>query len=358
MPTAVPARRVPWHTLVVVLLTGGLIWIFVRSINLREAWTAVLDAHPGWIALAILVTLQTYVIRAFRWQVLLRPIGKARFRTAFRTTVIGFAATFLLPARVGEVLRPYLLARAEHLNPASAFATIVVERLLDLCAVLVLFAISLLTVTVEISRDVKIAGLVAAAAGVGGLAVLFVLAGHPERLGRLADVVTRRLPARFASTIGQLVRMFADGLKVMRNPMHLAVAMFWSGLLWLSISLGIMLTSWAFDLTISFVDAFLVDGYLTVGVTAPTPGATGGFHLAYKLAMTLLRPGADFAPRIVAAAIVLHLVSFVPVTIGGLFFMWQDGLTLGRLKGMGAEARAADGVPAKRVQAAAEGINA
>ena len=66
--------------------------------------------------------MQTYAIRALRWQVLLEPVGPTRFRTAFRTTIIGFAALFLLPARLGEVLRPYLLARQDGLKATSAFA--------------------------------------------------------------------------------------------------------------------------------------------------------------------------------------------------------------------------------------------
>src|SRR5689334_11208575 len=110
--------RVPWHTLFIALLTLGLLALFLRNIDLRKAWHAVLSAHFGWIALATLVTLQTYLLRARRWQVILQPIGHASFRGAFRTTVIGYAANFLLPARIGEVLRPYLLARRERLDPA------------------------------------------------------------------------------------------------------------------------------------------------------------------------------------------------------------------------------------------------
>ena len=107
--------------------------------------------------------------------------------------------------------------------------------------------------------------------------------------------------------------------------------------LWVSIALGIWLTSLAFDLTFPFLGSFLVVGYLAVGVSLPTPGGAAGFTTSYLLALTQFF-GAD--PEVAgAAAIVLHAVSFVPVTILGLVFMWQDGLTLGRLKGMSAEAK-------------------
>ena len=327
----------PWHTILIALLTFGLVAVFLRSINLREAWRATLAAHPGWIAAAVGITLQTFLLRSWRWQSLLGPIGGARFRTAFRTMVIGFAANLLLPARVGELLRAYLLARQERLNPAAAFATVIVERLLDLCTVLLLFALALLFADIDVGPQIEAAGLVAAGASIVGLVGLFVLAGHPERLGRWAGRLARHLPERAATLVSHLVQTFAEGLKVMRSPGHLAVAMGWSVPLWLSIALGILFVSWAFDLTISFVGSFLVVGYLAVGVAAPTPGATGGFHYMYLAAMTqFFRAPADAAG---GAAVVLHLVSFVPVTLLGLVFMWQDGLTLGGLRRMKSQAQ-------------------
>jgi uncharacterized protein (TIRG00374 family) len=332
--------RLPWHTIFIGALTLALIVVFLRRINLTEAWHAVLRAHLGWIVLATLVTLQTYLLRARRWQAILQPIGHATFRGAFRTTVIGYAANFLLPARVGEVLRPYLLARREHLDPAAAFATIIVERLLDLGMVLLLFAIALWTVGEKVGAEVQSAGAIAAGASMAGFVALFVLAGHPERLARWAGRLASRLPPGAARTVEHLVQTFVQGLKVMRSPAHLAVSLAWSLPLWLSIALGIFLTSRAFDLTMPFAGSFLVVGYLTVGVAAPTPGAVGCFHTAYLLAMTQFF-GADENVA-GAAAVVLHLLSFVPVTLMGLFFMWQDGLTLGGLKGARAEAGEAE----------------
>ena len=180
--------------------------------------------------------------------------------------------------------------------------------------------------------------MLAAGVSVVGLVTLFVLAGHPERLGRWAGRLARHLPPRFAALVTHLVQTFAEGLKVMRSPGHLAVAMAWSFPLWLSIAVGILFVSRAFDLTISFAGSFLVVGYLAVGVAAPTPGATGGFHYMYLAALTqFFDAPADAAA---AAAVVLHLVSFVPVTLLGLFYMWQQGLSLGRLREMKGQAEA------------------
>src|SRR5215217_5729736 len=158
MSVQTPRRRFPWHTLLIALLTVVLVGLFLRNINWSEAWDKTRQANTGWLVLAVVVTLQTYLLRAWRWRVLMRPLGGAAFRTAFRTSVIGFAASFLLPARAGEVLRPYLLARQEGLNAASTFATVIVERLLDLCTVLGLFALALLAGGIDVGPTIRVAG--------------------------------------------------------------------------------------------------------------------------------------------------------------------------------------------------------
>jgi uncharacterized protein (TIRG00374 family) len=316
------------------LLTLGLLGIFLRSVDLSDVWAETRRANPLPLALAVIVTGITYAIRSLRWQYLLAPIGKTHFTTAFRTTVIGFAATFLLPARAGEVIRPYLLARKEGLNATAAFATIILERLLDLLVVLMLFAGFVLTAAPGVvSGDpaqfarVKFGGLMAGGVAIVGAIVLFTLAGHPERMGRIALRVERVLPEKLARIVAKFVETFAQGLAVMRQPGRMLVALALSFPLWLAIAAGIWLTSQAFHITFSYPASFLVMTILVVGVAVPTPGAVGGFHLAYQIAVELFF-GAP-TDRAVGAAILLHAISFVPVTILGIIFMAAEGLTLG-----------------------------
>ncbi len=327
---AAPASRRPWRTILVTLLTAGLVALFLRNIDFAEAWAATRAAHAAWIAAAVCASFVTYLIRSWRWQVLLAPISPVGFRTAFRATVIGFAANLLLPARAGEFLRAYVVARHEPVKAASVFATVVVERLLDLVMVLLLFAVAIRFAGVPVRPAIAGAGWAAAAAAAVGLVLLFVLAGHPERVGRIADGAGRWLPRRLGGLVGRLAETLAEGLAVMRSPSHFALALAWSLPVWLSIAAGIVFTSWAFDLPVTFVGSFLVVGFLTVGVTVPTPGSAGGFHYFYQLALTEFFRAPDSVAG--AAAIMLHLVSFVPVTLLGLVFMGQDGLTLGRAR--------------------------
>ena len=324
------------RTALVAVLGLGLVTLFLWNANLRDVWGEVTHARIEFVALAIGVTGLTYLLRAIRWQFLLRPIGRVGLANAFRTTVIGFAASTMLPARAGEVLRPWLLARKEGLSATSAFATVILERVLDTVTVLALFAVFLLVSDPQATSGdpaalsrLKIGGAGAAAVSVGVLVVMFVLAGHPGTLSRIEALFHALLPSRLAAIADRFTRTFADGLAIVRQPARLAGALALSVPLWLSIAGGIFLVTRAFSIEMPYIGAFLLMALLVVGVAVPTPGAVGGFHYFYRLGATAFFGATN--DRAVGAAIVLHAVSFGPVTIVGLLFLAQEGLSLSRV---------------------------
>jgi glycosyltransferase 2 family protein len=327
------------RTAIVALLAVGLLALFLRHADLRQVWTEVRRARIDLVVLAIGVTGLTYLLRAIRWQYLLAPIGRVSLGNAFRTTVIGFAATALLPARAGEVLRPWLLARKEGLSATAAFATIILERVLDTVMVLLLFGFYLLIEDPGVARGdevafsrLKLGGLGAAVLSLVMLVAMFFLAGHPGTLAQLQRGLERMLPVRLARAATTFLHTFAAGLAIVRQPGRLAAAMLLSVPLWLSIAAGIWLVSHAFRIALPFSGAFLVMALLVVGVAVPTPGAVGGFHYFYRLGVTAFYGAPN--DRAVGAAIVLHAVSFVPVAIAGLIFLAQEGLSLSRVGGL------------------------
>jgi glycosyltransferase 2 family protein len=320
-------------TAVVALVGVVLVVLFLRNANLRDVWAEVTRARVDLVLLALGITGLTYVFRAVRWQYLLAPIGRVGLGNALRTTVIGFAASAVLPARAGEVLRPWLLARKEGLSATAAFATIILERVLDTVMVLLLFGLFLLLADRDLAHGdplafsrLKLGGVLAAVMSVAALAGMFFLAGHPGTLKSLQAVLQRVLPARFAEAGTRFLRTFANGLAIVRQPRRLAVALMLSVPLWLSIAAAIWCVSHAFHIQLPFVGSFLVMALLVVGVAVPTPGAVGGFHYFYRLAATAFYGAPN--DRAVGAAIVLHAVSFVPVAVVGLALLAREGMSL------------------------------
>lgn len=328
--------RIVIRTLVVLGLAVGLLALFLRNADLAKVITSVKAARLEYLVGSLALTCVTFVIRAERWQYLLAPLGPTRFMMVLRTTVIGFAASAVLPARAGEVIRPYLLARREGLSATATFATIVVERILDLVAVLLLLAAFLLWFDPGVeARDsavfsaIRYGGLVMTPVALGTLALMFVMAGHPERLHAWILKGERVLPSQVAAMIARFARMFAEGFAVVRSPLRVLAALGWSLVLWMTIAAGIWAVAVAFGLPMPFTGGWLMLAPLVVGVAVPTPGGVGGFHEAFRLGATSFF-GAD-NDTAVGAAIVLHAISVVPVVIAGLIFTIQDGLKIGGL---------------------------
>jgi glycosyltransferase 2 family protein len=342
--------RAVLRTVLVVGLAIILLAIFLRNADFARVWTEMQSARLDLLTLTVALTGLTYLVRGERWQYLLEPLGKTRFWVAFRTTVIGFAASFVLPARAGEVLRPYLLAKQEQLPPTAAFATIIVERILDLVAVLLLlgvffvfFAGNAAAAAPGLFRAVALGGAVMVPVGLVMLVAMFVMAGHPERLHGLVLRAERVLPARVAHAVAGFARTFAQGLAVVRRPSRLAQALAWSLVLWVVIAAQIWAVAHAFSIALPFGGSFLITAMLVVGVALPTPGGVGGTHEAFRLGVTSFY-GADNNAA-VGAAILQHAVNFAPVTLLGLWFLARDGLTLSRLRELSSTAKkdAADG---------------
>lgn len=307
-------------------------------------------ARADLLAWGLAITAAIYLVRAERWQYLLEPIGHTRFWVAFRTTVIGFAASFVLPARAGEVLRPYLLARHERLPATAVFATIIVERVLDLVAVLVLLATYFLAfgesaraAAPGLYRAVGLGALAIAPVGVGILGAMFLMAGHPERLHRWVLMSERVLPVRIAHAVARFARTFAEGLAIVRRPRRLVMSLGWSLVLWLMIATQVWVGSRAFAIALPFTGSFVITAMLVVGVALPTPGGVGGVHEAFRLGVTSFY-GADNNTA-VGAAILLHAMGFVPVTLAGLWFAARGGMTFSSLKNMAGEAKSEAVIP-------------
>jgi len=325
------------RTLVVLVLALGLLALFLYHVDLRRVGSAIVHAEPGWLILSFATTLANLAIRAYRWQYLLDPLGKVRFGSAFRATAVGFAASTVLPARAGEVIRPYFLARHEHMSATGAFATIILERLLDVVAVLVLLAsyVFVFGRGLEVTNPVAFglltwAGATAAAGALTALVILFLLAGNPARLGRATKRLAAVVPS-FAARIARIAEKFARGLGAIRSPSRLFVALAWSFPLWLSIAVGIWAVAVAFRLAMPFTGSFLIVALLVLSVAVvPTPGAIGGFHAAFRYGATTFFGAPDDAA--VGAAIVLHALSIGPSLLLGLYFAAQVGVNLSRMR--------------------------
>jgi len=338
------------RTVVVLALAVGLLAWFLHNVDLGRVAADIIRARPEWLALSFATMFVNLAIRSWRWKYLLEPLGATSFGSAFRATAVGFAASSVLPARAGELIRPYFLARQrrdgsrdDRMTATGAFATVILERLLDIVTVLVLLALYVFVFDRDLAVTNPVAvvwlkwiGATAAAGALAALVLLFILAGDPKRLGRTMARLERVVPSALAGLIARVAEKFALGLGAIRRPRRLLVALLWSFPLWIAIGAGIWAVAIAFRIALPFSGTFLIIALLSLGVTLPTPGAVGGFHAAFRYGATAFFGASDDAA--VGAAIVAHVLSQGPSLMLGLFFAAQEGLNLAGMERLARQA--------------------
>ncbi len=325
------------------LLAAVLLALFFRGVDWHAMGRALRAADPVYLAAVVLVTIATYAARSWRWGFLLAPLARVPFGHLFSATFVGFMTGLLIP-RAQEVVRPYLIARRHPVSTSAAFASVVLERLVDAITVLLLFALYLYVLpTPEAqTRGPLIAALKVAGAGAGAfalavLALLLLWHRHADRAMRIAERLARPLPTRFGAAISKAVHSFGEGLAVLKaSPAHLAAILGQSLVVWLLLAGGIYWNNRAFGLDLPFHTAFLILAFLTVGVAIPTPGTVGGFHAFYRAALTEAY-GVDNDVA-AAAGIASHALTNLPVLVLGLAFLGREGLTVSKVANM-SEAR-------------------
>lgn len=313
-----------------------LLVLFFRGVDWHNLGQALRGAHLFPLIGVVAVTVVAYAARAWRWGALLAPLARVRQTDLFSATMVGFAASLVVP-RSGELLRPWLVSRHHPIPTSAGFATIIIERLVDLITVLALFALYLFVLPRPAAQAedrlmdfLRLGGAVAGVAAIGVLGFLLALHANSERVVGGLERLMSRVPRWLADPLGRLLRSFSGGLAVLRAPAsHLALVGVQSIVVWLVTALGYHLIHAAFGIDLPFHTTFLLIAFLVVGEAIPTPGMVGGFHAFYLLALSEVY-GIDQATA-VAAGIVAHLLTNLPVLVIGLALLGREGLSFGRL---------------------------
>jgi uncharacterized protein (TIRG00374 family) len=322
------------------LLAIGLLWWFGRKLNWGEVRSAVSHSNPYLLAAAAVVISLAYLFRAFRWGALLRPLGPARLSDLFAATTVGFGAVFIV-GRAAEVVRPIVLPmRDPGVRASASFVTIMVERIYDTMAVVLLFAINLLWFKPPIKlgdefarvRLVGVILLLGAFLGVAGLTWFrkrsHIVVNALDRLFARVHFIPQRLSKLILSTIEQLAR----ALRVLVNARELAETAAWTAIIWCSIALASLLVIRAFGVPFGISETIFLLGWSLVGSLVPTPGgAAGAFHAATAAGLIFLGVARETGAAI---SIVLHVIDFGPAVLFGFFYVIRGDLSLSRLRSL------------------------
>lgn len=263
-------------------------------------------------------------LRAVRWHFLLRPVKPILSRRLFPVVVIGYMANDVLPARLGELVRAYVLGEQEGVPKTTTIGTIVVERLFDGLAMLIFVGVVGLTVPL----DAEIAGIfrIAAILFIGVLIVLFAVGSSRSRAVDLIQRLDRSLPRSLQGKVAHLADRFLQGLDCLRSGRLSAIILALSLGAWLCEATMYFVVAMGFGFNLGFPAYMLTAAVANLGAMVPAaPGYVGTFDVGALASLLLFgaSPG-----RAGGYVLVLHLALLVPVTLLGFYYLWRANLSL------------------------------
>lgn len=325
--------------LISLALTVAFLALFLRSFDLAAAWQSLRGANMYLLAAATALNLLCYPVRAWRWRHLMAPIREdIGLYNLTSTTIIGFMVTFLVPFRLGEVVRPVMLARRERLSSSAAIATIALERLFDAMTVMLLFLLFSLSAHGRAilalpadggARSQAVVLLRQGAFGATllvaiGLPLVMALVIFPQRFLGVLHRMNKGGPATRFGRVIAVLDQFLGGLGSLKRGRELTAIIVSSLAMWLLIDLSVWLGLLAFGLPLRFLDTFLLMVALTVGISVPTPGGVGPYEFFCSISLTQVWG----VPAAVAGAVAVtqHAIAILPPIVVGLLLMWRDGV--------------------------------
>jgi uncharacterized protein (TIRG00374 family) len=311
----------------VLVSLGLLVFVFYQT-DPTKIWNSLQRAQYIYLVPGLALYFLGVGVRAIRWRFLLRSIKPIPSRELFRTVVIGYMANDILPARMGEIVRAYILGTQENVSKAAALVTIVVERIFDgLTMLLFIVVASFLHNFADetLTASLRLVALVFIVAIIG----LAMLAGMPARAERLAEFFVNRLPASLRERATRLTKSLLAGVGVLRSPVDSFAVFALSVLAWLLETTMYLVIAWGFALNLPFTVFLLACAFANLVTIAPsTPGYIGVFHAPVVYVLTLFGVEQSLAA---SYTVVLHAVLVIPVTLLGLYFLGRAGLSLGQM---------------------------
>jgi glycosyltransferase 2 family protein len=312
-----------------------------RGLNFRWNlfWNTLEHVDWSWLAVSICLILLSNVGRALRWQVMLRPFGRTlSVQKLTSDTAIGLSAVVLL-GRVGEVVRPYLIAIQTGLPLSSQAAAWLLERTLDLLVVLLFFGFALLWVPLhsphsdpQIQTVLTTGGFVFGATG--AICLLLLLAFRdPQRKAqqRILSALTF-LPQDHYRRAQRMLESFSQGVDCTRDPQSLTLLLGYTGLEWAIIvaSCGALLRGFPVTRLLGPMDVLVLLGFISLGSVVQVPGLGGGMQVATVIALTRI-----YGVRLEAAsgvAVLFWVVSSLAIVPFGCACAFHEGLNWSKLK--------------------------
>lgn len=310
----------------------GLIFLFLAFRNFRyhEFINALSDFNLYYLLPILCIFFLSYFMRGIRWRVILDSVKKISIYNSFSVIFIGQMGNNLLPVRLGEIIRAYVIGNKENISKSASFASIVLERVFDGITLVAL----MISVTFFLPFPLWVKKIVLISAIVFGMALFFLII-CVHKMDRVIDYLKRWFPIMREGNpdkISTFLLRFTSGLRLLRNGKQVTVVFIFSLFIWSCEALIYFTLFKALEIQLPFYSSIFVMGTAALMIAIPSlPGHIGTFHYACMLALAVFGVSKNTS---LIYAIILHGIIYVAIVSSGLFFMSRSGLRIGELQGL------------------------
>ncbi len=299
------------------LLSGLLVYLSIRGIDFGSVARELTRVRYGYTLLFLLIVLVMQVLRSVRWGLILRPLAAIDQLTLFSVSNVGFLAIAAIPARLGELARPYLITKKSPVTMTAAVGTIFLERIFDSLAVLTIAVAAPFFTAVPpwLTKASLIFFWITAA--FAALAVSLAL--RRDWAAKALNVLLCGLPEKKRDLPERLLHQFSEGCKIITNLKLLLPMSLLTIAIWLVDVAAIYSMFRAFGLDLPVAAAVVLMIVLIIGIAIPTaPGFVGNWHFFCILGLGIF--GIPKAEAL-SFAIVYHFLSLAVLIVLGLLFL-------------------------------------
>ncbi len=320
-----------WIGLAISLLF--LVFYLLPQQNWAKLWESLRSAQYLWLIPAIVTYFIGVWFRAERLHYMMRPIKQVPARTLFPIVCIGYMGNNIYPARMGEVLRAYVIKQKEGVAISASLAIVLIERIFDAVVMMLFIFVNLPELARIGSVDSGVGGTIQQVAVIGtiiffGALVVFMLAAmFPAVTARFAAwSIAHLIPVRFRSKIEGISGKFLEGLACLRSPRDALMILVTSIVIWLFETGKYWFLMQGFAFSVSFFALMLMNGIANIITSIPSaPGYIGTFETAGVAALQAYNVGKEVAT---AYTVVLHAALWLPITLLGAYYMLRMGLSV------------------------------
>ena len=301
------------------IISAIFLYLAFRKVNINQLISAFAIINYWYLIPATLVFFLSLWLRAYRWGVFFKPIREMSMKSLYSALLVGYMGNNIFPFKLGEFIRAYYIGKFEGISKTESFATIVIERVLDILTILIILGFTLFLQ--PLPSYIKTGGLILFFLCCITILFLFFLIMKTDITIHFYQIITGKLPKKLSLRGEYIIKALSNGLIILKKRQYFFKITIITVGIWFFYIIIIQMLIVAFDFNLVYrvpviacVTILVMSG---ISVSVPSsPGYIGTFHYLVMQSLVLYKVSDSEA---LSFAIVYHALNTIPVTILGFY---------------------------------------